>query len=393
MVREAVIAAAVRTPIGKAGRGALRTVRPDELGAIVVQALLARVPALAPDEIEDIWMGCAFPEAEQGMNVARVIGLRAGLPASVAGVTVNRFCASGLQSIALAAQQVMTGMADCLIAGGVESMSLIPMGGTAFSPNPYLVAHYPAAYMAMGQTAEEVARRFGVTREAQDAFALQSHQRAAAAIAAGRFAEETVPVTVKERRLGPEGRVETVERTLTVDEGVRPDTSLEALARLKPVFREGGTVTAGNASQMSDGAAAVLVVSPEKAKELGVKPLGVFRAFAVAGVDPDVMGIGPVAAVPKALLRAGISLADVDLIELNEAFAAQAVQVIRALELDPSRVNVNGGAIALGHPLGCTGARLVVSLLYELVRRGGRYGLVTMCVGGGMGAAGVFERA
>jgi acetyl-CoA acetyltransferases len=390
-MREAVIVAAVRTPIGKAKKGALRHVRPDDLGALVVREALARVPGLKPEAIDDVIFGCAIPEAEQGLNIARIIALRAGLPTTVPGVTVNRFCSSGLQAIADAALRIRCGLADVIVAGGVESMSLVPMTGHKVSPNPYLVDHFPEVYMSMGHTAERVARRFGISREDQDAFALRSHQRAAAAIAAGRFRDEIVPVEVTERGVDEDGRVQERTRLFDTDEGVRPDTSLEALARLKPVFRVDGTVTAGNASQTSDGAAAVVVMSAEKAEELGIKPLGVFRSFAVAGVDPDIMGVGPVEAIPRALKLAGVRQQDVDLIELNEAFASQAVHCIRALELDEARVNVNGGAIALGHPLGCTGARQTVTLLYELARRKGRYGVVSMCVGGGMGAAGVFE--
>lgn len=390
-MREAVIVAAVRTPIGKAKKGALRHVRPDDLGALVVREALARVPGLKPEAVDDVIFGCAIPEAEQGLNIARIIALRAGLPTTVPGVTVNRFCSSGLQAIADAAQRIMCGFADVIVAGGVESMSLVPMTGNKVSPNPYLVDHFPEVYMSMGHTAERVARRFGITREDQDAFALRSHRRAAAAIAEGRFRDEIVPVEVPERGVDEDGRLVERTRLFDTDEGVRPDTSLEALARLKPVFAVDGTVTAGNASQTSDGAAAVVVMAAEKAEELGVKPLGVFRSFAVAGVDPDIMGVGPVEAIPKALKLAGVRQQDVDLIELNEAFASQAVHCIRALELDEERVNVNGGAIALGHPLGCTGARQTVTLLYELARRKGRYGVVSMCIGGGMGAAGVFE--
>jgi acetyl-CoA acyltransferase len=391
-VREAVIVAGARTAIAKAPKGSLRTTRPDDLGALVVEDLFRRVPQVAKEEVEDVIMGCAIPEAEQGMNVGRIVALRAGLPTSVPGMTVNRFCASGLQSIAIAAQQIMTGAADVLIAGGLETMSLLPMGGYNISPNPYLAEHLPAAYMSMGNTAEQVASRFGISREDQDAFALRSHQRAADAIAAGKFKDEIVPVPVKFTEVDEDGRPHTVEKVFDTDEGVRTDTSLEALAKLRPVFHVKGTVTAGNSSQTSDGAAAVLLMSAERAAQLGVRPLAVFRSFAVAGVDPDIMGVGPVEAVPKALRLAGLSLADIDLIELNEAFASQAVHVARTLEFEDDKLNVNGGAIALGHPLGCTGARLTVSILNELERRGGRYGLVTMCIGGGMGAAGVFER-
>ncbi|QSO49129.1 acetyl-CoA C-acetyltransferase [Alicyclobacillus mengziensis] len=391
-MREAVIVAGVRTAIGKAPKGTLRNTRPDDLGAIVIEELMRRVPQVSKEEIEDVVMGCAIPEAEQGMNVARIIALRAGLPTSVSGMTVNRFCSSGLQTISIAAQQIMTGMSEVLIAGGVETMSLLPMGGYNISPNPELAKRYPETYMSMGHTAEQVAQRFGVSREDQDAFALRSHQRAARAIHEGKFKGEIVPVTVKETVIDANNKAVTKERVFDTDEGVRETTSLEALANLRPAFGLKGSVTAGNSSQTSDGAAAVLLMSAEKATELGLKPLGVFRSFAVAGVDPDIMGVGPVAAVPKALKLAGISLPDVDLIELNEAFASQSLHVIRTLGMDEEKVNVNGGAIALGHPLGCTGARLTVSLLNELQRQQGRYGLVTMCIGGGMGAAGVFER-
>ncbi|MDA5107487.1 acetyl-CoA C-acetyltransferase [Brevibacillus thermoruber] len=390
-MREAVIVAGARTAVGKAKRGSLKDVHPVDMGAAVVSDLLRRVPELDPAEIEDVIIGTAVPEAEQGMNMARLIGLRAGLPTNVAGITVNRFCSSGLQTIAYAAHQIIAGGADVIVAGGVESMSLLPMAGHKVALNPTLMETMPEAYMGMGHTAEEVAKRYGVSREDQDAFALQSHQRAAAAIAAGKFQDEIVPLTVKQHRVDEDGRLHVTERVFDTDEGVRADTSLEALAKLKPVFHVQGTVTAGNSSQTSDGAAAVLVMSAEKADRLGVRPIARFRSFTVGGVDPDVMGIGPVVAVPKALNMAGLSVADVDLFELNEAFASQSLAVIRELGLDPAKVNVNGGAIALGHPLGCTGAKLTVSLLNELKRRGGRYGVVTMCIGGGMGAAGVFE--
>lgn len=388
---EAVIVAATRTPIGKASRGALRQTRPDDLGALVIEDLLRRQPQISKEDIEDVVVGCAMPEAEQGMNVGRIIALRAGLPTSIPGMTVNRFCSSGLQSIAIAAGQIMSGMIDVAIAGGVESMSMVPMTGYNLAPNPSLVDNLPEAYMNMGHTAERVAARFGVTREDQDKFALRSHERAAAAIEAGKFKDEIVPVPVEQVTLhGTQVVRQTV--LFDMDEGVRRDTSLEQLAKLKPAFQQGGTVTAGNSSQTSDGAAAVLIMSAAKAKELGLTPIAVFRSFAVAGVDPDVMGVGPIAAVPKALKIAGITIPDLDLVELNEAFASQAIQVIRGLNLDENKVNVNGGAIALGHPLGCTGSKLTVTLLHELARRQGRFGLVTMCIGGGMGAAGVFER-
>jgi acetyl-CoA acyltransferase len=390
-MRDAVIVSAVRTAIGKAPRGAFKDTRPDELAAAVVAEAVRRVPGLEPAQVEDVVLGCAMPEGEQGLNVARIAALRAGLPVTSSAVTVNRFCASGLQAIAMAAQEVMTGQVDVAVAGGVESMTLIPMTGWRYAPNPHLTVAWPEVFLSMGLTAEVVAKRFHVTREAQDAFSLRSHQRAAAADDAGRFSEEILPLTVTRYEDG-DGRPRSTSVTLAHDEGIRRDTSLERLAALPPVFARDGVVTAGNASQTSDGAAAVVVVADRVAAGLGARPLGVFRAFATAGVAPELMGIGPVEAIPKALRLAAVRLEDVDLIELNEAFAAQALAVVRALELDESRLNVNGGAIALGHPLGATGARMTVTLLYELARRGGRYGLVTMCVGGGMGAAGLFER-
>ncbi len=390
-MREAVIVSGVRTAVGKAGRGALRTVRPDDLAAIVVKAAIERA-AIDPALVEDVIMGCAMPEGEQGLNVARIAAQRAGLPDSVCGVTVNRFCASGLQTIAMAAYQIMSGQSEVVVAGGTESMSMVPMSGNKFSPNPYLAQHDPAVYLSMGLTAEKVAQRFEIDRAEQDAFALRSHQRALAAQAAGLFDRSIVPVEVEQVEIGPDGRPQRRVQVFDRDEGPRADTSMEALAKLKPVFAAEGTVTAGNSSQMSDGAAAVVVMSAERASELGLKPRARFVSFAVGGVEPEVMGIGPVVAIPKALKLAGLNLADIDLIELNEAFAAQSIAVIRQLELDEERVNVNGGAIALGHPLGCTGAKLTVQLLDELERRGGRYGMVTMCIGGGMGAAGIFER-
>ena len=390
-MREAVIVAGARTAVGRAKRGSLKDVHPVDMGAAVVRDLLRRVPQLDPADIEDVIMGTAVPEAEQGMNMARLVGLHAGLPSNVAGITINRFCSSGLQTIAYAAQQIMVGSSDVLVAGGVESMSLLPMVGHKVALNPTLVKTMPEAYMGMGHTAEEVAKRYDVTREAQDAFALTSHQRAVAAIAAGKFQDEIVQMTVKQHSFDAEGKLHVQERVFDKDEGARADTTMEALAKLRPVFHVQGSVTAGNSSQTSDGAAAVLVMSAEKAAELGVTPIAKFRSFSVGGVDPDVMGIGPIVAVPKALKLAGISMADVDLFELNEAFASQAIAVIRELGLDPEKVNVNGGAIAMGHPMGCTGAKLTISILNELKRRGGKYGVVTMCVGGGMGAAGVFE--
>lgn len=391
-MREAVIVAAVRSAVGKAHRGSLKDTRPDDFGAAVLAGLLSRVPEVTPKEIEDVLMGCAFPEGEQGMNVARMIALRAGLPPEVPGVTINRYCASGLQTIAMAAERIMCGFADVIVAGGVESMTMVPMTGNKPAPNPYLMTHYPEAYMAMGHTAEEVARRYRIGREEQDQFALESHRKAVQAVQAGRFADEIIPLQVQLKTYTPTHGLTVTEKTFLHDEGIRTDTSLDVLSQLRPSFQEEGTVTAGNTSQMSDGASAVMVVSADRAKQLGLKPLAVFRSFSVAGVEPDVMGIGPVMAVPKALKAAGLTSDQVDLIELNEAFASQSIQVIRELEFDPDRVNVNGGAIALGHPLGCTGAKLTVSLLHELRRRRSRYGVVTMCVGGGMGAAGVFER-
>lgn len=390
-MKEAVIVAAARTPIGKSGRGSLRQSRPDDLGALVIESLLERAPGVSKEEIEDVIIGCAMPEAEQGMNVGRIIALRAGLPTSVPGMTVNRFCSSGLQSIALAGQQIMSGMADVVIAGGAETMSMVPMTGFNLSPNPTLVERLPATYMGMGHTAEQVAQRFGVTREDQDRFAVRSHERAAAAIDAGKFRDEIVPVPIEQVHIDENNKVHKQVVMFDTDEGVRRGTSMERLGQLRPVFQLGGSVTAGNSSQTSDGAAAVLMMSAERAQALGLKPIAAFRSFAVAGVDPDIMGVGPIAAVPKALKSAGLTLADIDLVELNEAFASQAIQVIRGLGMDESKVNVNGGAIALGHPLGCTGSRLTVSLLGELMRQKGRFGLVTMCIGGGMGAAGVFE--
>lgn len=390
-MREAVIVAGVRTAVGKAPKGTLKDTRPDELGAAVIQELLNRTPGLDPNQIDDVIMGCAFPEGEQGMNVARNIVLRAGLPTTVPGMTVNRYCSSGLQTIAIAAEKIMVGFADVVIAGGVESMSMIPMGGSKPAPNPWLMENMPEAYMPMGLTAEEVASRFNITREEQDAFALQSHQRAYKAIQEGKYKKEIVPIRVKKTTINEKGKAITEEIVFDTDEGVRADTTIEALAKLKPAFKTVGSVTAGNSSQTSDGAAAVMVMSREKAEELGLQPIGRFVSFAVAGVDPDIMGIGPKEAIPKALKLAGLKIGDIDLFEINEAFASQAVYVVKELGLDPEKVNVNGGAIALGHPLGCTGAKLSVSLLNELKRRNGRYGVVSMCIGGGMGAAGVFE--
>jgi len=392
-MREAVIVSAVRTAVGKAPRGTLKDTRPDEMAAAVIADAVRRVPGLDSREVDDVVLGCALPEAEQGLNVARIAALRAGLPHTVSGQTINRFCSSGLQAIAIAAEHIMSGFADVIVAGGTESMSLMPgQAGHQFRPNPDLVAHWPEVYISMGLTAENVARAYGVSRQDQDAFAYRSHRRAAEAISSGKFADEITPLTVKRWESDGEGRPKATEVAFSTDEGVRDDTSPEALAKLKPVFARDGVVTAGNSSQTSDGAAAIVVMSAEKATRLNLHPLGVFRSFATAGVPPEIMGIGPVDAVPKAVRLAGLSLSEINLIELNEAFAAQTLAVMRQLDLDPEIVNVNGGAIALGHPLGCTGAKLTATLLYEMRRRNARYGLVTMCVGGGMGAAGVFER-
>lgn len=390
-MQEAVIVSVARTAVGKASRGALRTVRPDDMAAAVIRAAIARTPGLEPSQVEDVILGCALPEGAQGLNVARIAAQRAGLPDAVCGVTVNRFCSSGLQTIAMAAQQIMCGMADVIVAGGTESMSMVPMTGNTFAPNPYLAEHRPGVYLSMGLTAERVAREYTISREDQDAFAYRSHQNALRAQEEGCFIEEIVPLDVEVVELdGGKERRYTVD--FAVDEGPRRDTSPEALAKLPPVFHARGTVTAGNSSQTSDGAAAVVVMSRARAEALGIRPLAAFRSFAVAGVPPEVMGIGPVAAVPKALKLAGLELRDIDLIELNEAFAAQALAVVRTLSIDLDKLNVNGGAIALGHPLGCTGAKLTVQIIQELRRREARYGLVTMCIGGGMGAAGIFER-
>ncbi|MCZ0756590.1 acetyl-CoA C-acetyltransferase [Anoxybacillus sp. J5B_2022] len=388
-MREAVIVAGARTPVGKAKKGTLAHVRPDDLGALVVKETLKRAGNYEGN-IDDLIIGCAMPEAEQGLNIARNIGALAGLPYTVPAITINRYCSSGLQAIAYAAERIMLGHSDTVIAGGVESMSLIPMMGHVVRPNVKLAENAPEYYMSMGHTAEQVALKYGVTREDQDAFAVRSHQRAAKAIQEGKFVDEIVPVEVTIRKLENN---KLVEKTVlfSEDEGVRPDTNMETLAKLRPAFAVNGTVTAGNASQTSDGAAAVMVMEREKAESLGLKPLGKFRSFAVAGVPPEVMGIGPVAAIPKALKLAGLELSDIGLFELNEAFASQSIQVIRELGLDEEKVNVNGGAIALGHPLGCTGAKLTLSLLHEMRRRNEQFGIVTMCIGGGMGAAGVFE--
>ncbi|HEX7772506.1 MAG TPA: acetyl-CoA C-acyltransferase, partial [Pyrinomonadaceae bacterium] len=388
-MRDAVIVSAVRTAVGKAPKGTLRTTRPDEMGATVIKEAVARVPGLETPEIEDVIMGCAMPEAEQGMNVARAAAIRAGLPVETSAMTINRFCSSGLQSIAMAADRIKSGGAEVIVAGGLETMSMIPMGGHIIRPNPYLVDHYPDFYLSMGLATENVARKYEVSREEQDEFALRSHTRAAAAIDANKFAEEIVPLHVVLEELDEKGKKQRREIVFDKDEGVRRDTSAEGLAKLKPAFHVKGTITAGNASQMSDGAAAAIVMSDSRARALGAKPMARFVAYATAGCPPEEMGIGPVFAIPKALKLAGLTLADIDVIELNEAFAAQSLAVIKTLGLDPDKVNVNGGAIALGHPLGCSGAKLTASILRELERRNGRYGMVTMCVGGGMGAAGI----
>jgi acetyl-CoA acyltransferase len=397
---EAVIVSSVRTPVGRAYKGSLRTSRPDDLAALVIKEALARVPGIDPQEIDDVILGCAMPEGEQGMNVARIAALRAGLPVETSAMTVNRFCSSGLQAIALAADRIRSGAAQVIIAGGTESMSLVPMGGNKISPNPWLVDHYPDAYINMGLGTENIARKFGISREKADQFAVESHKKAIAAMAGDKFTDETVPVEVKITSLpnGSGTKPKTAPKPATQsfvfdkDELPRPDTSMEVLAGLKPAFHIKGTVTAGNSSPMSDGAAAVVVMSDAKAAQLGLKPQARFVSYATAGCPPEEFGIGPVNAIPKALRLAGLSLSDLAIIELNEAFAAQSLAVIQQANLDPARVNPNGGAIALGHPLGCTGAKLTASLIRELQRRDTRYGMVTMCIGGGMGAAGIFER-
>ncbi len=393
-MREAVIVSSVRTAVGKAPKGTLRSTRPDDLAAIAIKEAISRAKGLAPEEIEDVILGCAMPEAEQGMNVARIASLRAGLPVETSAMTINRFCSSGLQAIAIAAERIMAGHAEVIVAGGVESMSLVPMGGNKISPNPWLMDHYPDAYLGMGLTAENISKKYEITREQADQFSLASHQKALAAIAAGKFKDEVVPVevTFTEVPSGNGNRTKTTKVVFEMDEGPRADTSLEALTKLKPAFHAHGVVTAGNSSQMSDGAAATVVMSAERARALKIEPIARFRAFATAGCPPEEMGVGPAFAIPKALKLAGLRLQDIDVIELNEAFAAQALAVVKLAGLDLSRVNPNGGAIALGHPLGCTGAKLTASILRELERRNERYGLVTMCVGGGMGAAGILER-
>jgi acetyl-CoA acyltransferase len=392
-VQDAVIVSATRTPVGKAPNGSLRTVRPDDMAATVIREALRRAEGLQPADVEDVILGCAMPEGEQGLNVARIASLRAGVPVTASAVTVNRFCSSGLQAIAYAAERIMCGFADVAVAGGTESMSMVPMGGNKVSPNPTLVDSYPDVYLSTGLVAENHAREYGISREAQDAFALQSHRRAVAAIECGRFAEELTPLDYEVVDPDSTSGSPTIRSAALVqDEGPRRDTSIEALARLRPAFHAQGTVTAGNSSQMSDGAAAVVVMSGTRARELGLAPLARFVAFATAGVEPERFGIGPVPAIRKALALARLTLDQIDLVELNEAFAAQVLACLRELPIDADRLNVNGGAIALGHPLGCTGAKLTTSLLYEMKRRRARYGVVSMCVGGGMGAAGIFER-
>jgi acetyl-CoA acyltransferase len=393
-MNDAVIVSAVRTPVGKAPNGTLRGTRPDELAASVIAEAIRRAPGLDAAEIDDVIIGCAMPEGEQGLNVARIASLRAGVPVSASAVTINRFCSSGLQAIAFAAEHIMCGFSSAIVAGGTESMSLVPMGGNKLSPNPALVDSYPDVYLTTGLVAENHARESGISREQQDAFAFGSHQRAIAAAEAGRFAEELVPITARLVDPGPEhgGKPVTRDVVFAADEGPRRDTSTEALAKLRPAFHAHGTVTAGNSSQTSDGAAAVIVTSAAYAREHGLTPLARFVAFAIAGVEPERFGIGPVPAVHKVLKIAGLTLDQMDLVELNEAFAAQVLACLKELPIDPDRVNVNGGAIALGHPLGCTGAKLTATILHEMRRRSARYGLVTMCVGGGMGAAGIFER-
>ena len=389
-MKEAVIVAGARTPVGRAKKGSLASVRPDDLGALVVKETLKRAGNYE-GTIDDLIIGCAMPEAEQGLNMARNIGALAGLPYTVPAITINRYCSSGLQSIAYGAERIMLGQSDTVIAGGAESMSLLPMMGHVTRPNARLAETAPEYYMGMGHTAEAVAKKYGISRDDQDAFSVRSHQKAAKAIAEGKFSDEIVPVDVTLRSVGPDLKLKEKSFTFTQDEGVRPGTTAEVLKKLRPAFSVTGSVTAGNSSQTSDGAAAVMVMDGEKASSLGMKPMGKFRSFAVAGVPPEIMGIGPVAAIPKALKLAGLELSDIGLFELNEAFASQSIQIIRELGLNEEIVNVNGGAIALGHPLGCSGAKLTLSLLHEMKRRNQQFGVVTMCIGGGMGAAGVFE--
>ncbi len=391
-MKEAVIVSAVRTAVGKAPKGTLKNTRPDDLGAAAIREAVKRAEGLDASEIDDVIMGCAFPEAEQGMNVARTAAIEAGLPVEVSAMTVNRYCSSGLQTIAIAADRIKTGGAEIIVAGGLETMSMIPMGGNVVRPNPKIVDNYPDYYLNMGLTAEALARKYEISREEQDEFSLKSHQKAADAIKSGKFKDEIVSLDVRVDETDEKGRVLRREIAFDTDEGVRYDANIEGLQKLKPAFHVKGTVTAGNSSQMSDGAAAVVIMSAEKAEELGLKPLARFVAYATSGCLPEEMGIGPVYAIPKVLKMAGLTMDDIDIFELNEAFAAQSLAVIKALEMNPAKINVNGGAIALGHPLGCTGAKLTASILREMERRDARYGMVTMCVGGGMGAAGIFER-
>ena len=391
-MKEAVIVSSVRTAIGRAPRGKLRYTRPEYMGAVAVKEAVARAKGLDPAEIEDVILGCSFPEAEQGMNLGRIVALQAGFPDSVPGQTVNRFCSSGLQAIAMAAERIMCGFADVIVAGGVESMSLVPMGGNKLAPSPVLAEQYIETYTPMGTTAENVARRFNISREDQDKFGLSSQEKAAAATREGRFKDEIVPMTIVNRSVGSDNKIVESEFIFAVDEGIRA-TTLEALSKLRPAFSTTGSVTAGNSSQTSDGAAASVIMSAEKAASLGLKPLAIFRGFGIAGCPPDIMGVGPAYAIPKLMQLTGKKISDIDLVELNEAFASQALYCMRELGINPDIVNVNGGAIALGHPLGCTGAKLTATLLHEMARRGSRFGIVSMCIGGGMGAAGLFERA
>jgi acetyl-CoA acyltransferase len=392
-MKEAVIVSSVRTAIGRAPRGKLKKTRPEYMGSVAVKEAIARAKGLDPVEIDDVILGCSFPEAEQGMNLGRIVALQAGLPDSVSGMTVNRFCSSGLQAIAMAAEKIMCGYAEVVIGGGVESMSMVPMGGNKLAPSPELVEKHIETYTPMGITAENVAQRYKISREEQDQFGYQSQMRATAAIKDGKFKEEIVPLTVVDRFVGPDNKLVEKEFVFDTDEGVRPETTVEALGKLRPAFHVKGTVTAGNSSQTSDGASASVVMSAEKAAALGLKPIAIFRGFAVAGCPPEIMGVGPAYAIPKLMKLTGMKVEDIDLFELNEAFASQALYCVRELGIDQAKVNVNGGAIALGHPLGCTGAKLTATLLHEMKRRGSKFGVVSMCIGGGMGAAGLFELA
>ncbi len=390
-MRDAYVVAAVRTAVGKAKKGTLKDYRPDDMAATVIKGALEKVEGLKPEQVDDVILGCAMPEGEQGMNVGRISALAAGMPDSVPAMTVNRFCSSGLETVSIGIQKIMCGWADVVLAGGTETMSLIPMGGKGVSPNPFLAENHPETYLGMGLTAERLVEKYDISREEQDEFAYHSHRKAIKAIDDGLFEEEIIPLEVPVTHFGKRGRPYQEKVIFKVDEGPRRDTSVEGLAKLKPAFKMGGTVTAGNSSQMSDGAAILVLMSGEKVKELGVKPVARLLAYTVAGVPPEIMGIGPVEAVPKVMKLTGLSIDQMDVIELNEAFAAQSISVIRELKLPEDRINVNGGAVALGHPLGCTGAKITATILQELKRRGGKYGLVTMCIGGGMGAAGIFE--